>query len=499
MLSFISHNIAKQPPTSHILRRLKQGYDVMFFQEVLKKPLVPHSFASGNDRAVIVSNVSSKREHGTCLVFSPRLRPFVEPIARVDKEGLIAAALLHLPGAPPILVASVSSPYKASRLDMERLRNTIRQSLQPLLVKYPNHVLGGDFNTMVTPSLDGHNMCSGRPWDWLASKVTSSPPRLVDSFRSFHPTRRVYTRYPQPHHSSESRIDMIFYSPPASQHLTPQSADILTNDKSSNHHPTTFYASAPPLPFREQPILKRKMCEWSPSLLPPPPLGTISDGLLPIAHKITPSHLRRLYPPHANYNIHTATSFDYYAHSRWFSIRPFKWTSGNLNVTTRPLHDDLRVYPCHLCGTPHVMEPLAHLALCPSADPILQSLIHTWPHLFDAITQQWWATPPPVGDKRNFVRTLVPTSLHQAFLVPTSGQTNAERRRQLQEALPVRRRALHSAIPKAVEWLREHSPQLPRPARSPPTHGAQWAVPSARLTPPRPLTIIGIRRRRPSL
>ena len=1435
----------------------------MFFQEVLKKPLVPHSFASGNDRAVIVSNVSSKREHGTCLVFSPRLRPFVEPIARVDKEGLIAAALLHLPGAPPILVASVYSPYKASRLDMERLRNTIRQSLQPLLVKYPNHVLGGDFNTMVTPSLDGHNMCSGRPWDWLASKVTSSPPRLVDSFRSFHPTRRVYTRYPQPHHSSESRIDMIFYSPPASQHLTPQSADILTNDKSSNHHPTTFYASAPPLPFREQPILKRKIlrrlkesekerftsslqplaqwcdtvtpllsalplatvqkltdkvvhevaaffhsttelkgspstkktrqlnealaslpppsdpsfhaamnavnnevaccvkqdeaarrtkvhrclvrcsrvkktiaealrpsdpptlamkdpanpgkrttnlrdisdifsdtllrlggdpdftppeplvhdllqhtpscppeitsqplppiewpqfrqyiskakpnkaggsdttnaymfwaapeaiqrfiwtvcnihlsapippkwlranivllykkgdpelpsnyrpiallntiykvlathatthlshiarehglihpsqfgglrnrrtsdhifqllakfqnttqsyslyidfnkafnsvpqptmwrvlhhmgippplvallqtlyshpedsplieghtytsrlqtrglrqgcplspllfvlylnvllfalpahapppasstysshafiddllfrstcpkhiqsilgffdtvgrqwgldmnlgktevhamgsapqrefptqtgrplstlntdtglphtvykylgvyiytaeqqsntfalatseirsfftllqplaltlsehirlvniqlipvltyrlmahpltlkalrrlhgliwahlrrpneesrltpklspkdkytprkkgglgsrhfmyvvlqdtvnsairylngdgpqdvcrmvrealltpcrsalqdtvvdaaqglglrfnalgpwspalphqlqrgepvwakfrgvvgrecdmfqgvvedtsattasvsfcshvgterytlrdsldqeyvlhppvtavqpeffrypalaapkllntpsffcpsqnkplppppyggvhlrsspdalvyelqvdphalrptdlkawgchaaarllarasgatvwiyldgsagrggygsaatiylpagttlvlclpspfqssggaefwaailmvrwvatalphstihvlgdntqvismfdpsspppqhpscttdgtwswalkseisslpshisiqaawikghagfqgneisdafskwiayvCEWSPSLLPPPPLGTISDGLLPIAHKITPSHLRRLYPTHANYNIHTATSFDYYAHSSWFSIRPFKWTSGNLNVTTWPLHDDLRVYPCHLCGTPHVMEPLAHLALCPSADPILQSLIHTWPHPFDAITQQWWATPPPVGDKRNFVRTLVPTSLHQAFLVPTSGQTNAERRRQLQEALPVRRRALHSAIPKAVEWLREHSPQLPRPAPlSANTWGTVGCPFSTSHTPPPP-------------
>ena len=204
------------------------------------------------------------------------------------------------------------------------------------------------------------------------------------------------------------------------------------------------------------------MSEWSPSLLPPPPLGTISDGLLPIAHKVTRSHLRRLYPTHANYNMHTA--FDYYAHSSWFSIHPFKWTSGNLSVTTWPLHDDLRVCPCHLCGNPHVMEPLAHLASSPFADPILQSLIHAWPHPFDAITQQWWATPPPVGDKRNFVRTLVPTSLHQAFPVPTSGQDNAERCRQLQEALPVRRPALHSAIPKAVEWLCEHGQQLPRHA-----------------------------------
>ena len=176
MLSFISHNIAKQPPTSRILRHSKQGYDVMSFQEGQKKPLVPHSFASGNDRGVIVSNVSSKRKHGTCLALFPRLRPFVEPIAGLDNEGLIAAALLHVPGGPPISFASVYSPYKASLLDMERLHNTIRRSLQLLLVKYPKNVLGGDFNTMVTPSLDGHNVCSGRPCDWLASKVTSPPP-----------------------------------------------------------------------------------------------------------------------------------------------------------------------------------------------------------------------------------------------------------------------------------------------------------------------------------
>ena len=156
------------------------------------------------------------------------------------------------------------------------------------------------------------------------------------------------------------------------------------------------------------------VCEWTPSLLPPP-LGTISGGRLPIAHKVTPAHLRRLYPSHSNYNIHMGTSYDYYSHSSWFAIRPFKWLSSNLNISTWPLHDDLREYPCHLCGGQHVMEPLAQLALCPSADPILQLFLQAWPQPFNAIAQQWWSSSPHNGDKRNFVRTLVPLPLHRHF------------------------------------------------------------------------------------
>ena len=46
-INFLTHNIATQPPTSHILRRLDQGYDVVFLQELNKNPLLPHSFSMG--------------------------------------------------------------------------------------------------------------------------------------------------------------------------------------------------------------------------------------------------------------------------------------------------------------------------------------------------------------------------------------------------------------------------------------------------------------------
>ena len=79
---------------------------------------------------------------------------------------------------------------------------------------------------MITPSIDGHNKHSERAWDGLLRKVTASLPTLIDSLWCFHSDQRAYTRYPQAQHSSESRIDRIFYSPPTATFLTPQSASI---------------------------------------------------------------------------------------------------------------------------------------------------------------------------------------------------------------------------------------------------------------------------------
>ena len=220
---------------------------------------------------------------------------------------------------------------------------------------------------------------------------------------------------------------------------------------------------------------------------PPPPLGTISNGGLPIAHKITPSQLRRLYPTHAHHNIHVKSSFDFYSKSSWFAIRPFKWAAGIVNIGTWPMHDDFRDYTCHLCSTVHPMEPLAQLALCPATDHIRQLFMHAWPQPFCALTQQWWSSSPPAGDGRNFIRTLVPSTLHTLFLVPTSGQSKMDRRRQFAEALPARRRALQNALTKSVEWLRDNGPPLPRPpALSVNTWGKPQCPFSTSHSPPPP-------------
>ena len=156
------------------------------------------------------------------------------------------AALLHLPCSPPVLIASVYASYKASYGETDKFCRVIQKKLQPLLQSYSRHVSGGNFNTIITPSLDGHNMHSGRAWHRLANKVAATPPALVDSFRRCGPDAHVYTRYPQAHHASESRMDMVFCSPPVAEHVIPQSANILTDDLSTKHHPVSCMATAPP-------------------------------------------------------------------------------------------------------------------------------------------------------------------------------------------------------------------------------------------------------------
>ena len=163
-LAFLTHNLAKQAPTGQILWCLQQGYDILFFQDVIKKPLVPHQFSLGCQRAVVIANVSKKHEHGACLVLSPKLQPFTEPPPpTLTNKALNAAALLHLPGARLTLLASVYAPYKSARAHTARFRHMIQQTLLPLLLKYLSQPLAGDFNTLITPSMDGHNI-NAFPW-----------------------------------------------------------------------------------------------------------------------------------------------------------------------------------------------------------------------------------------------------------------------------------------------------------------------------------------------
>ena len=120
------------------------------------------------------------------------------------------------------------------------------------------------------------------------------------------------------------------------------------------------------------------------------------------------------------------------------------------------------------------MEPLAHIALYPKADRIRQLYIHAWPRPSCAVAQQWWSSSPPKGDRRNFIRTLVPSALHASFLIPTTGQSKMERRCQFTEALLARRRALQNALNQAVNGLRENRPPLPR---APPLSVNTWGRP----------------------
>ena len=243
---------------SQILRHLKNDFDILFLQEINHAPILPHVYAYGSGtKATIVSNISrdkhARGEHGSVLVCSPRLSRFVTPLPQLDTEGLLAAAVLTLPGAPPSLLVSVY----ATSADVHGSK--IESILHPPMHQYPNHVLGGDTNCIMCPELHGANLQTDNEWPWLRRQVTSDPPRLMDTFRHFHPTERSFSRYPTPYRASSSRLDHILLFPTASEFSAPTSATIHTDEKTSDHHPVTYTSQVPPHPFSEAPTTKRKV------------------------------------------------------------------------------------------------------------------------------------------------------------------------------------------------------------------------------------------------
>ena len=69
---------------------------------------------------------------------------------------------------------------------------------------------------------------------------------------------------------------------------------------------------------------------WDPSLLPPPPIGCISRGPLPVIQKLTTTSIKRLLACHGHENIHAPSSFPFYNHTSWFQGLPFKCSSRKL-------------------------------------------------------------------------------------------------------------------------------------------------------------------------
>ena len=158
-----------------------------------------------------------------------------------------------------------------------------------------------------------------------------------------------------------------------------------------------------------------------------------------------------------------------------------------MNYLTYAFHNDLTPRICHKCSQSHPLDVASFLSHCPSADHIVQSFIHAWPPPFNQVGSIWWAQCSHPGDKRNFVKFLVPSTLYDAMTTPTTGETKPQRVLAFKNALPQRQQQLKDALSKALTWLAEDPPP-PFHAPPPPkvsTPGANHTAPTARHTPHR--------------
>ena len=154
-----------------------------------------------------------------------------------------------------------------------------------------------------------------------------------------------------------------------------------------------------------------------------------------------------------------------------------------MNFLTYAFHNDLTPQICHKCSQSHPLDAASFLSHCLSADHIVQSFIHVWPPPFNQVASIWWAQCSHQGDKRNFVKFLVPPTLYEVMTTPTTGETKPERVLAFKNALPQPQRQLEDALSKALTWLAEDPPppSAPPPAKVS-TPGANHTASTARHT-----------------
>ena len=205
-----------------------------------------------------------------------------------------------------------------------------------------------------------------------------------------------------------------------------------------------------------------------------PPIGCISRGPFPVIHKLTTSSIKHLLPRQKHENIHVPYSFHFYNPTSWFKGVPFKWSSGNFNMARFAFHDDLRLRHCHAYPDPHSMDGVSFVSHCPTCEHLVQTYIQCWRTPFATVVSQWWSATTHVGERRNFVRGLIPMSLYTKLTTPPSGRRKPAHCHDLKVALMARVPLLLDALYRTLEWLNDppppsppHPPNRPKPMRAP--------------------------------
>ena len=148
-------------------------------------------------------------------------------------------------------------------------------------------------------------------------------------------------------------------------------------------------------------------------------------------------------------------SRDFYSHTSWFSRFPFKWVSGLYSCTGYQPHYILNKKPCPKCPQKHTLYPITVVAECTATAHLRQAIINAWPSPFNDLISDWWTTAT-LGDRRNFICTLIPNSLSNLLCSPPPALTYTQHISHLYSAMKKRRQRLKTTLQDVQQWLRNN-------------------------------------------
>ena len=187
-------------------------------------------------------------------------------------------------------------------------------------------------------------------------------------------------------------------------------------------------------------------------LLSPTTSTQFAINQTPLPGKITSKLTKHQLPTHQHNNIHLSLSNHFFLKSSWFSTFTFKWVNGLFSCKGYQPHFILNIYLCPLCNHHHPLDPITFITECHTTNAIRKKFFNTWSGHFHNTIITWWATASK-GDRRNFIRTLIPNTLSNQLRTPPPNTTYYSNIKSLRQALKNRQKPLTTLLNETKHWL----------------------------------------------
>ena len=107
------------------------------------------------------------------------------------------------------------------------------------------------------------------------------------------------------------------------------------------------------------------------------------------------------------------------------------------------------------------MDVISSVSHCPKCEHLVQTYIQCLLPPFATVVSQWWYASSHLGERRNFVRGLVPKSVNTKLRTPPSGRSKPAHCHDLKLALMALVPFLLNALYRTLEWLNNPPPSKP--------------------------------------
>ena len=206
-------------------------------------------------------------------------------------------------------------------------------------------------------------------------------------------------------------------------------------------------------------------------LPPSPPPDRVHIQRPPPRDTQTDYHLNQAPPPLPQKRKHPRTVQLSFLQPHFMVPRP------SFQMVLRKFQHGAVCFPGRLAPSPLPrlpMDVISFVSHCPTCEHLVQTYIQCWRPPFTTVVSQWWSATTHVGERRNFVRGLVPMSLYTKLTTPPSGRRRPAHCHDLKLALKARVPLLLNALYRTLEWLNDNPPPAPL---TPPTGPNSWGRP----------------------